>query len=66
MTKTLGSEMSVFLYFWVAILFSSPSHMLKPSPYEIGSLFTHKAVHCPLSQAPICPKETRDNTLRQE
>lgn len=53
--------MFVFLYFWVAILFCCPSDTLKP-PYGIGSLFTHKAVHFPLSQAFICPKETRDKT----
>lgn len=59
--KTLEGEMFIFLYFWVAMLFCSPSDMLKHSSYGIGSLFTHKAVHFPLSQAHICPKEARDN-----
>lgn len=48
--------MFVFLYFWMAILLCSPSDTLKHSPHGIGNLFTHKAVHFPLSQAHICPQ----------
>lgn len=72
MHKTLDSEMFIFLYFWMVILFYSPrlltnaprvtpSNPSKRSPPGIGGLFTHKAAHCPLSQAHICPMETGDS-----